>query len=149
MRALKFYAQASAGGVFMAAIPLLQTLLQPVLQCGEFVPAGAVELFTGIRFQFEEVVGAVGIALDEFVLAVCVSCAGRRTRRSGCRPSRVAAAAVEQMGVAGAGVVAALVELDSGPVTDGAEGVVVIDAALADLAGLHQARGADHQGDAG
>jgi len=105
-------------------------------------------LFTRIRFQFEEVVGAVGIAFDEFVLRCANHAQVAVLAVAGVVPSG-AAAAVEQMGVAGAGVVAALVELDSGPVADGAESVVVIDGALADLAGLHQARGADHQGDAG
>ena len=132
----------------MAAVPLFQLLLQPVLHWGEFVPAGPVELFSGIGVQFEQIVGAVGITFDELVLPGAHHAQVAVFAVAGIVPC-AAAAAVEQMGVAGAGIVAALVQGDACPVTDSAEGIVMIDAALADLSGMYQARGADHQGDAG
>ena len=132
----------------MAAVPLFQLLLQPVLHWGEFVPAGPVELFSGIGVQFEQIVGAVGIAFDELVLPGAHHAQVAVFAVTGIVPS-VAAAAVEQMGVAGAGIVAALVQCDACPVTDGAEGVVMIDAALADLPGVNQAPGRGSSGGRG
>ena len=60
-----FHTQPALGECLMCLIPVLQPALQSLLHFQVLTPSGPVERFGGVLLKVEEIVWAVGVALDE------------------------------------------------------------------------------------